>query len=129
MVMPAKLAMFTNRFARIYPSGNWIHKSSRDPRYDRGTGSFRLKCFLDDGELLDPFKTPEPLPILNPSNFVPKNGFPVAKGFNQSAGISLFFFQSVFFRCIYLGHGDVRREALLFLSETAYGRRIEPFKR
>ena len=28
----------------------------------------------------NPFRAPEPLPILNPSNFVPKNGFPVAKG-------------------------------------------------
>ena len=27
--------------------------------------------------LLNPFRAPEPLPILNPSNFVPKNGFPV----------------------------------------------------
>ena len=24
---------------------------------------------------LNPFRAPEPLPILNPSNFVPKNGF------------------------------------------------------
>ena len=28
----------------------------------------------------NPFRAPEPLPILNPSNFVPKNGFPVVKG-------------------------------------------------
>ena len=28
-------------------------------------------------------RAPEPLPILNPSNFVPKNGFPVVKGLNQ----------------------------------------------
>ena len=28
---------------------------------------------------LNPFRAPEPLPILNPSNFVPKNGFPVVK--------------------------------------------------
>ena len=27
-----------------------------------------------------PFRAPEPLPILNPSDFVPKNGFPVVKG-------------------------------------------------
>ena len=31
--------------------------------------------FLNDGAL----RAPEPLPILNPSNFVPKNGFPVVK--------------------------------------------------
>ena len=30
--------------------------------------------------LLNPFGAPEPLPILNPSDFVPKNGFPVVKG-------------------------------------------------
>ena len=29
---------------------------------------------------LNPFRAPEPLPILDPSNFVPKNGFPVVKG-------------------------------------------------
>ena len=29
---------------------------------------------------LNPSRAPEPLPILNPSNFVPKNGFPVVKG-------------------------------------------------
>ena len=28
---------------------------------------------------LHPFRAPEPLPILNPSNFVPQNGFPVVK--------------------------------------------------
>ena len=31
------------------------------------------------GRGLDPFRAPEPLPILNPINFVPKNGFPVLK--------------------------------------------------
>ena len=30
--------------------------------------------------LFNPFRAPEPLPILNPSNFVPKIGFPVVKG-------------------------------------------------
>ena len=30
--------------------------------------------------MLNPFRAPEPLPILNPSNFVPKNGLPVVKG-------------------------------------------------
>ena len=30
--------------------------------------------------LLNPFRAPEPLPILNASNFVPQNGFPVVKG-------------------------------------------------
>ena len=29
---------------------------------------------------LDPFGAHEPLPILNPSNFVPKNGFPAVTG-------------------------------------------------
>ena len=29
---------------------------------------------------VDPLKAPEPLLILNPSNFVPKYGFPVVKG-------------------------------------------------
>ena len=29
---------------------------------------------------VNPFRAPEPLPILNPSNSVPKNGFPVVRG-------------------------------------------------
>ena len=29
---------------------------------------------------VNPLRAPQPLPILNPSNFVPKNGFPVVKG-------------------------------------------------
>ena len=32
------------------------------------------------GVLVNPFRAPKPLPILNLSNFVPKNGFPVVKG-------------------------------------------------
>ena len=32
---------------------------------------------------LKPFRAPEPLPILNPSNIVPKNGFPVVEGFSS----------------------------------------------
>ena len=32
-------------------------------------------------EEINPFRAPESLSILNPSNFVPKNGFPVVKGF------------------------------------------------
>ena len=32
---------------------------------------------------LNPFRAPEPLHILNPSIFVPKNGFPVVKGLTQ----------------------------------------------
>ena len=34
---------------------------------------------------VNPFRGPEPLPILNPSNFVPKNGFPVVKGLRHRA--------------------------------------------
>ena len=39
----------------------------------------RWSRFTPSGTL-NPFRAPEPLPILNPSNFVPKNGFPVVKG-------------------------------------------------
>ena len=35
--------------------------------------------------VLNPFRAPEPLPMLNPSNFVPKNGFPVVKGLRASS--------------------------------------------
>ena len=34
--------------------------------------------------ILDPFTAPEPLPILNPSDFVPQKGFPVAKALSTS---------------------------------------------
>ena len=34
---------------------------------------------------VNPFRAPEPLPILNPSNFVPKNGFPVVKALRSPA--------------------------------------------
>ena len=40
---------------------------------------------------LDPFRAPEPLPIPNPSSFVPKNGFPVVKGltpFHNENGVA-----------------------------------------
>ena len=36
--------------------------------------------FSQIGFWVNPFRAPEPLPILNPSNFVPKNGFPVVNG-------------------------------------------------
>ena len=36
------------------------------------------------GRDLNPFRAPGPLSILNPSNFVPKNGFPVVKGLSSS---------------------------------------------
>ena len=32
---------------------------------------------------VNPFRAPEPLPVLNPSNFVPKNGIPVVKGLRR----------------------------------------------
>ena len=35
-------------------------------------------------EFLSSLRAPEPLPILNPSNFVPKNGFPVVKALTQN---------------------------------------------
>ena len=38
---------------------------------------------------LNPFRAPEPLPILNPSNFVPKNGFPVVEGLSPSVRLPL----------------------------------------
>ena len=40
----------------------------------------RTKNTVEVPRQLDPFRASEPLPILNPSNFVPKNGFPVVKG-------------------------------------------------
>ena len=49
----------------------------RDAGYDRGA---RAAFFLSLNPQLGSFRAPEPLPIQNPSNFVPKNGFPVVKG-------------------------------------------------
>ena len=40
----------------------------------------KIEFFSDHFGLINPFRAPEPLPILNPGNFVPKNGFPVLKG-------------------------------------------------
>ena len=40
----------------------------------------------ETGDFVNPFRAPEPLPILNASNFVPKNGFPVVKGLMESWG-------------------------------------------
>ena len=42
----------------------------------------------------NPFRAPEPLPILCPSNFVPKNGFPVVKGLRNESEYFFFFSSS-----------------------------------
>ena len=36
---------------------------------------------------VNPFRAPKPLPILNPSNNVPQNGFPVVKGLKVQVGL------------------------------------------
>ena len=43
---------------------------------------FKIAVCHTDENYLNPFRAPKPLPILNPSNYVPKNGFPVVKGLN-----------------------------------------------
>ena len=43
---------------------------------------------------LNPFRAPEPLLILNPSNVVPKKGFPVVKGLMRDGGRSKIEFSS-----------------------------------
>ena len=43
----------------------------------------KTKMFYFRRFWVNPFTAPEPLPILNPSNFVPKNGFPVVKGLRE----------------------------------------------
>ena len=40
----------------------------------------RKKRSYEYFHVFNPFRAPEPLPVLNPSIFVPKNGFPVVKG-------------------------------------------------
>ena len=56
--------------------------SGRDELSDNGQ---RLMIHATDDKLaLNPFRPPEPLHILNPSNFVPKNGFPVVKGLTRT---------------------------------------------
>ena len=55
--------------------------------------TFWLHFCSNDGT----FRAPEPLPRLNPSNFVPKNGFPVVKGLTQSrCDFNTFFFRLTF---------------------------------
>ena len=65
-------------------TGHYLHDSRSTPI---GHGIFHpvsavslfiLKQFF--AEVINPFRAPEPLPIPNPSSFVPKNGFPVEKG-------------------------------------------------
>ena len=43
-------------------------------------GSLDTFFFGIMSEFLNPFRAPEPLPILNPSNFVPKKGFKLQRG-------------------------------------------------
>ena len=69
--------------------------------------------YFSNGGLLNPFRAPEPLPILNPSNFVPKNGFPVVKGYLVGECRSCFDF---FFLLVNLGHGIVGCVAFSYFS-------------
>ena len=45
----------------------------------RETDIIRLELAKLISVVVNPFRAPEPLPILHPSNFVPENGFPVVK--------------------------------------------------
>ena len=49
------------------------------PRYTTRKSCRRTKMAYFRRCWVNPFRAPEPLPMLNPSNFVPKNGFPVVK--------------------------------------------------
>ena len=52
---------------------------------------------------INPFRAPEPLPILNPSNFVPKNGFRVVKALRSPViGGSTVSSQKVVYTLLYL---------------------------
>ena len=42
-------------------------------------------------DALNPFRAPEPLPILKPNIVVPKNGFPVVKGLSQGTHCCMIF--------------------------------------
>ena len=48
-------------------------------RMDRPKAEAAPAFFLKN-IIINPFRAPKPLPILNPSNNVPKNGFPIVKG-------------------------------------------------
>ena len=69
--------------------------------------SFRPKWFLHDGGLLNPLKAPKHLPVLNPSNFVPENGFPVVKALSPKSSeiIGYFSFDAIFVVYLALGPG------------------------
>ena len=64
---------------------------------------------------VDPFRAPEPLPILNPSNFVPKNGFPVAEGLTAPLNnrFNVFFLMHTV-RCGFNGIPTVRFGAVVY---------------
>ena len=57
-------------------SGVSAYKASMDV----GQRWWFAEALLEEPSSLNPFRAPEPLPILNPSSFVPKNGLPVVKG-------------------------------------------------
>ena len=60
--------------------------------------------------LLNPFRAPESLPTLNPTSFVPKNGFPVGKGLinpkSPEINATFFFLRDIFvvyLEALYMG--------------------------
>ena len=52
-------------------------------RVDERGKSWSLLSIKLKSSLFNPFRAPEPLPILNPSKFVPQYGFPVVKGLRK----------------------------------------------
>ena len=73
----------------IILSYNWIWQNEHAPKRWREGVVVKLFKKGDKADpencrgirnAINPLRAPEPLPILNPSNFVPKNGFPVVKG-------------------------------------------------
>ena len=82
----------------IVPAGGTIQTNTADPHWIRTVvhgGQPRLTQkatpFSVQGKKatvqfrgINPFRAPKPLPILNPSNVVPKKGFPVVEGLNST---------------------------------------------
>ena len=69
-------AVARNSGSRIFVTV--LHDTIAVLRYVPSIIFWKIVFFWTTG-LLNPFRAPKPLSILNPSDFVPKNGFPVVK--------------------------------------------------
>ena len=70
-IRKTKMFILRKKYERFFPTISGV----KNPRHSGGGGKKGRNVVF-----LHPFRAPEPLPRLNPSNFVPQNGVPVVKG-------------------------------------------------